>query len=991
MGVVEVGLRVIRGPDWRWGEQDGGDCHAGTVVEVGRPGSSTTPDRTVVVQWDAGARTNYRVGYQAAFDLRVVDNAPVGVKHPNHICDGCKKQGIAGMRWKCFRCMDYDLCTNCYMADKHDLSHPFVRYDTINSHGIEVAQRKNSSKIPLMGIFVGAKVVRGPDWDWGQQDGGEGKCGRVTEIRGWDNESGRSVANVTWVCGSTNVYRVGHKGKVDLKYLQPATNGHVYTDHLPTLGKVEEGGIANESRGPASPRHVPFFVGEKVRVAVSVEQLRKMQEGHGGWNHKMAEFLDKVGIVHRITDKGDVRVQYEGFSTRWTVHPGALARVTSFTPGDVVVVAADVAKVKEYQKGHGEWIEYMRSALGKTGVVAKVYPDGDLRVNIEGRTWTFNPMCVTLAPRNTEYNNTMRANERHEEPISVTSMLQQLPESVNGSSIVDQVVREAAQGHITQLQLLLRQNPDKVDGCSAGKTCLQVACHQGHMDIVRLLLDHKASLEIADDDGDTALHYSAFGNQPEIMELLLRKGASINVANKGRCSALHVAVNKQHPACVKILLKYSCDVNVQDSYGDTALHDAIGKESIEIIELLGNSSHMDLTLRNKRGFNVLHHAALKGNNFAAEKLVLRSRQFVDVRKDDGFAALHLSSLNGHRQVAETLITLGQAAVDVRNNKKQTPLLLAVSQGHCGLVELLVDHGADVAATDEDGDTALHLALLKTANAPQAHPTHAPTIAQIMSDISSRGFENNISLALACYLVQRGCSVSAANNRAKTPLDLINDTRTIDLLNNYTAQAAGLARVDMDLKALDLAAESIRQQSEPEQPSTSRTHSNNLQQSSDNQPVSPAKPPLPPRTPDSPTIPKKEKIISDKGSQESSECIICLDAPPTVRFEPCGHLVTCEDCANRVKKCFQCHNVVLTKITKDGREISSKARQPSAERLRYLETKIAEIEEAHCCSICLERCRNVVFLCGHGACVVCAQTLKTCHMCRKPISKKINMY
>ncbi|KAK7069621.1 hypothetical protein SK128_014095, partial [Halocaridina rubra] len=75
----------------------------------------------------------------------------------------------------------------------------------------------------------------------------------------------------------------------------------------------------------------------------------------------------------------------------------------------------------------------------------------------------------------------------------------------------------------------------------------------------------------------------------------------------------------------------------------------------------------------------------------------------------------------------------------------------------------------------------------------------------------------------------------------------------------------------------------------------------------------------------------------------------------------------------------------------GRTISSKVRQPSAERLRYLESKIAEIEEAHCCSICMERRRNVAFLCGHGACVICAQTLKTCHMCRKPISKKINLY
>lgn len=1001
MGVVEVGVRVVRGPDWKWGEQDGGAGHAGTVVEVGRPGSSTTPDRTVVVQWDAGARTNYRVGYQAAHDLRLLDNAPIGVKHPNHICDGCKRQAIAGMRWKCSSCFDYDLCTTCYMADKHDLAHSFIRYDTVTSKGVEVSQRKSAEKIPLQGIFVGAKVIRGPDWDWGNQDGGDGKCGRVTEIRGWDNESGRSVANVTWLCGSTNVYRVGHKGKVDLKVLWPATNGSIYTQHLPVLGKQEESGSSNEVV-PTSPRHLPFAVGERVRVVVTVDELRTMQEGHGGWNHKMAEFLDKVGIVHRITDKGDVRVQYEGYTTRWTIHPRALARVTSYGPGDVVTVISDISKVKEYQKGHGEWIEYMKSALGKSGVVARVYPDGDLRVNVEGKTWTFNPQCVTLAPRSAEYNNTMRANERQENPSESTnaggngplaSLLHQLLDTEQDSSVVDQLVREAAQGHTQAVSHLLAKHPDKVDGRSSGKTCLQVACHQGHMDIVRLLLNHKASLDIADDDGDLALHYAAFGNQPEIMELLLRKNASINIVNKGRCSALHVAVNKQHAACVKVLLKYNCDVNVQDSYGDTALHDAIGKESIEILELLGNSPHLDLTLRNKRGFNVLHHAALKGNNFAAEKLVLRSRQFVDVQKEDGFAALHLAALNGHRQVAETLITLGQAAVDITNNKKQTPLLLAVSQGHCGVVELLVDNHADIRACDEDGDTALHLALLKNSTTPQAHPSHAPNINQILTDIAKRGFENNVSLALACYLAKKGCSVTVANIRSKTPLDLINDTNTIDLLQSYTTQASGgnMARVDMDLKALDLAAESIRQRGleSPSQDSSSIAAMQGKPQSH-SQPVSPAKVPgeLVKLTP---TPQPQNNCNVEKAEDGTGDCSICLENPSTIIFQPCGHCVTCEDCSSRVKKCLRCHDVVVSKVTKDGKTISSKSRHPSAERLRYLETKIAEIEEAHCCSICMERGRNVAFLCGHSACVVCAHTLKTCHMCRKPISKKINLY
>ena len=75
---MQVGIRVVRGPDWKWQNQDNGEGNVGTVVEIGQTGNSNTPDRTVVVQWDSGFRTNYRVGYQAQYDLRVYDTAPAG-------------------------------------------------------------------------------------------------------------------------------------------------------------------------------------------------------------------------------------------------------------------------------------------------------------------------------------------------------------------------------------------------------------------------------------------------------------------------------------------------------------------------------------------------------------------------------------------------------------------------------------------------------------------------------------------------------------------------------------------------------------------------------------------------------------------------------------------------------------------------------------------------------------------------------------------------
>lgn len=68
--------------------------------------------------------------------------------------------------------------------------------------------------------------------------------------------------------------------------------------------------------------------------------------------------------MHRITDKGDIRVQYEGCNNRWTFHPGALTKVTAkeaFSLGDIVRVKSDLVAVKQYQRGHGEWIDVMKN------------------------------------------------------------------------------------------------------------------------------------------------------------------------------------------------------------------------------------------------------------------------------------------------------------------------------------------------------------------------------------------------------------------------------------------------------------------------------------------------------------------------------------------------------------------------------------------------------------------------------------------------------
>lgn len=595
------------------------------------------------------------------------------------------------------------------------------------------------------------------------------------------------------------------------------------------------------------------------------------------------------------------------------------------------------------------------------------------------------------------------------------------------------IVREAAQGKLAMVNEILERTPNAVHCKSGGKTALQVSCHQGHLDIVKLLLSYNAEIDLQDDEGDTALHYAAFGNQPEIVDLLAKKGANLDSINQAKCTPLHIAVNKGHLECVKVLIRNGCNVNLQDSDGDTTLHDAIGKcvskaapsntkssnvptvlappspisgpsssssssatssESLnqEIIDLLINAPRSDFTIKNIRGFNCLHHAALKGNSFACERLIAKSRQLVDIKKEDGFSALHLAALNGHYEVAEILIISGQANINIYNNRKQTPLHLAVSRSHCSIIKLLVSMGANCNSLDDELDTPLHLAMFKWDIIENIdNLTNNSIISDFLIQLEPIvGQKPLINLAICCYLIQEGnADIMLKNRDGKSVLDQLESSQSDNSIDTSKVKDFVLNLVDSKVKS-DLSGDL-------DKPSESMGMSSNdstyLCRIGDNIPID---------------------VINDL------ECIICNENFADVQFEPCRHQICCNDCCFKMKRCVICKKTISRKVLFNRvnghilniidnmmavnikKEKSSKNMQEkvltdlssqdnASERLKYLETKIMEIEEANSCGICLEKVKNVVFLCGHGACVNCANTLKNCHMCRKTITKKIPIY
>lgn len=1016
-----VGSRVIRGPDWKWGKQDGGDGHVGTVRNFESP-------EEVVVMWDNGTAANYRCS--VAFDLRILDSAPTGVKHDGTMCDSCRQQPIYGIRWKCIDCRNYDLCSMCYHGEKHVLRHRFARITTPGGERALLDPRRKSKKITVRGIFPGARVVRGIDWQWEEQDGGNGKRGKVNEIQDWSASSPRSAAYVVWDNGAKNLYRVGFEGMADLKVVSDAKGHTVYRDHLPVLG---EQGLARG--GPCN-----LQVGDQVNVDLDLEIVQSLQQGHGGWTEGMFECLSTTGNVVGIDEDHDIVVSYPS-GNRWTFNPAVLTKVPSpstgivntgsdnvnlsqqsFAVGDLVQICNDPQQIKILQRGHGEWADAMAPTLGKIGCILQIYQDNDLKVDVGGTSWTYSPLAVTKVA---SADGSIAASSSGER-LSV--LLKKLFETHITGDVNEELVKAAAIGDLQKCEECLRRSEADVNGVFGGYTALQAASQNGHLEVIKLLLHQKADVEVEDKDGDRAVHHAAFGDESGVIALLASAGADLNARNKRRQTALHVAVNKGHGGVVKTLLELGCHPSLQDLEGDTPLHDTIAKKRDDMLTMLLDHS-ADIMLTNNNGFNALHHAALRGNPSAMCILLMKlpRRWIVDEKKDDGYTALHLAALNNHVEVAELLIRQGKANMDVQNHNLQTALHLAVERQHPQIVRLLIREGANLNIPDKDGDSPLHEALRNHTLSQLKQLQDANDVGKLLMGLGSQSTDKKSSASIACILAAHGADLKMKNKKGQTPLDLCPDPNLCKALvnchkekqnnesdsgnNNDINDGEESAALDECLVCSDLKRDILFK------PCGHVACCSVC----------------------SPRVKKcllcREPIMA---RTQIEECIVCSYKKASVLFKPCNHIVACESCACLMKKCVQCRLQVdrmipfilccggkgdITEVQGDivedvskvnivnannvntgaapsnvnqppvstGALMNNGSRDTSTYDIQKLQQQLQDIKEQTMCPVCLDRLKNMIFLCGHGTCQMCGDRMSECPICRKAVEKRILLY
>lgn len=863
---MAAGLRVIRGPGWTQGEADGGEGHVGTIV-------ATKADGMTQVTWDGGQQVTVRCESK---ELRVLDNATIGIVHRDVTCDECHESNIVGMRWKCDECDNYDLCSVCYFNDSHDRNHQFLRFETPGSSPVKMDKRTKSMKIRVLGIFPEATVVRGKDWEWSDQDGGKGEEGVVTDLLTPGGHSARSTVKVTWKSGHSNIYRLGISGKVDLQFTEESPGGECYPQQLPIFDaksykdtpRPAAQTVATSGRVQSTQDRVVLTAGDKVYIDLPSQQAQQLRQARS----ELVQLFGQLGEVQGMSG-GDVIVAFG--PRKYKISQDVLKKVMTFSAGDRVQVLSDEKKVSDFQDSHGGFIRGMHASLGKVGDVVKVDSDGDVVVQFDGgQKWCYNPACLLPAagkPLDTVPAAGGGASRRSiaaaedDEGLAGLGALNQLM----GAIVMAAAAQKAAQGmgvmiflkavidnDVSAVRQLLQRDPKLVGASAEGVGALHIAANQGHLEITKLLAENGASINALDKDGDTPL--IAGMKYDVVADYLIQKGTDVTVANNTGQTASHRAAAYGHVNILRKLMAKGADFNAMDKVGDTPLHDAITNGRTPAAEVLIGWPKLDIRRKNQKGFPPMQFAAFKGEAAITGLLVRKDRGLVDEQKEDGFTALHVAAFNNHTDVMKVLLEQGKASVDIRIQKKQTALHMAAQQAYMDAVQLLTKHGADVNAKDCDGDRPLHILMMSHTGG-----VRGGELLLMMLVGQAPKVKEEERVRIACFLLQAGAEPDARNDLGKTALEVCGNQSIVDGVKRFLAANPALR------------------------------------------------------------LPKRPALARQTSLTASDLCRKCCSQRADILLVPCGHKAACRPCCSSLRACPQCGGFIKSMHDESGKDIKDK--------------------------------------------------------------------
>jgi len=255
----------------------------------------------------------------------------------------------------------------------------------------------------------------------------------------------------------------------------------------------------------------------------------------------------------------------------------------------------------------------------------------------------------------------------------------------------------ARKGNFETVEALLENGADtEVPNMSTGWRPLHWAARLGHLSVVKLLLDSGAEIDAQTSRSlDTPILLAAKHHEFDALEILFDRGANLELAGKENRTVLFHVVRKGSENLTRKFLGRGARPDITCLF--EALSDWERDDHYERAKLLLEyGADPNAPIHTPKGPKYLLPWVLRQWYLNVSVIELLLEYGVDVNiTGPGYFPPLLSVVFGEYFLSAAWILLDHGAdVNASNEKGETPLLICAAKGNVGIAELLLNHGAD---------------------------------------------------------------------------------------------------------------------------------------------------------------------------------------------------------------------------------------------------------------------------------------------------------
>lgn len=318
---------------------------------------------------------------------------------------------------------------------------------------------------------------------------------------------------------------------------------------------------------------------------------------------------------------------------------------------------------------------------------------------------------------------------------------------------------------VTDALLIAGANPNV--SLKMGETPLMSAARSGNLDVVSLLINAGSDVDAAEKEkGQTALMWSVAQGHAEIADLLIKNGADVGARSKIWYQLENTAGNTNPSGNFKMA-----------HGGSSAIMFAARIGNIDVARVLLDSGS-NVNDKAASGVTVLTQAAHSGHQDFAIFLLERGADPNAI--DSGYTALHAAVLRSEVDLVEALLEHGaiidtpvehgspgrrfSADYSIRSQLiGRDAFWMAAKYGEVEILKILLDAGADPLVREDDGITALQVAMGNSGSSLDWRRDRIGNQELDSEDEERRTYE------LARILIDEGVDVNAKDSRGRSAI------------------------------------------------------------------------------------------------------------------------------------------------------------------------------------------------------------------------------